>query len=907
MKKDIWIVVIILCSLGIASVIYKVWKDGKNGLLEKFASKNNTNFNNNASFHNNLINNVSFDYGRQPDQFSGSNGKFEVVVFPNNGQSSYVLRQSSLKTIKGDEPIYYRMDFLLKPASVYYFGCLYYSVKDLPLRNFIIFNNTQNVLLKTVQEPKYQYSKAGDFKYRYSLFKTPNHSDFVKTSIYLGYNFNNITSYNYFTDLGLWEIVNNNVIPIWENLRSYFNAFNIDSIDPGFSIVRDLSYHGFDFIGKVPDNNQKGNIDLTENSLSGPSAFKLQNSGVIDLTTNFSFLIHIKGSKIYQKQMIESFASLPSTSSSVQNTNPAKMTLNEFQELWNKAGCKSILKEENLAKWRTQDYKTVLKDIENLNNLTKNCNGTDAQNNLCFPGKCLKKDVTCDKSSLSYSKLKEPANTITTNSAEELKKEISKIDCFQLINFPGNQLFAVSILVPNKYGPIRIVAGGTIFESSVYQLNYLDLIFGVVYDGEKIRLFLNGELIMETNSPKIHFEDEKVIINPEGNFYGDLYSFAYYNKALQAQQIRNISNYFVRMKSVGEEITSIDSKLRSYVNTFIISDFSPEEESKYASAEKIISLKKTIDSINNINNIAPNKVIDKCKQIYGVKDSSTKNKPKKSSSNKLIDKLKSDSGSVKSDASSVKSDTSSVKSDASSVKSDTSSVKSDASSPKSTKSDSNKSDSGKSDSGKSDKRIKKSNTVEGDGVTCPDVRFEDDHYYIIIPPNTDLSKKLGYSGLRDYGTNIDTAKQIFQTNFPKCKVPSILDKNKYQGDLSNCPFIIINNENPCKKFDCKGTDWKKGTSNNSNCKKAIDTYCTKYADLDNACYCWREDNKNKPDCLQWRGKFENQDKCDFRKADFTKHPDAKNWIRKDKIPCWGCNLSESETAKNNKRPGSGGR
>ena len=37
----------------------------------------------------------------------------------------------------------------------------------------------------------------------------------------------------------------------------------------------------------------------------------------------------------------------------------------------------------------------------------------------------------------------------------------------------------------------------------------------------------------------------------------------------------------------------------------------------------------------------------------------------------------------------------------------------------------------------------------------------------------------------------------------------------------------------------------------------------------------------------------------------SSHPDAKNWIRKDAIPCWGCNLNDSNTVGT--RPGSGGR
>ena len=167
---------------------------------------------------------------------------------------------------------------------------------------------------------------------------------------------------------------------------------------------------------------------------------------------------------------------------------------------------------------------------------------------------------------------------------------------------------------------------------------------------------------------------------------------------------------------------------------------------------------------------------------------------------------------------------------------------------------------------------------------------------------------MGYSGIRDYGSNIDTAKQIFETNFPKCTVPDILDKRKYKPDLSTCPFIIMNEENPCKKYECKNIDWKTNNVKDKNCKKMIDTYCSKYAEQDSSCYCWRNENKDKPECLKWRGKFEAEDKCDFRKFPITSHPDSSNWIEKDKIPCWGCNLTAPESATNfGIRKGSGGR
>ena len=179
---------------------------------------------------------------------------------------------------------------------------------------------------------------------------------------------------------------------------------------------------------------------------------------------------------------------------------------------------------------------------------------------------------------------------------------------------------------------------------------------------------------------------------------------------------------------------------------------------------------------------------------------------------------------------------------------------------------------------------------------CPKVIYENDRYYIIIPHGSKLAKDIGYSGIRDYGGDIDTARKIFEINFPKCKLPDILDKTKYRADLSECPFVMLTPDNPCNQFECRKTNWTNGVPDNKNCKRSVDVYCSKYSDVDPACYCWRKENLEKTECMKWRGNFEAEDKCDFRKFDIEKHPDSKDYIKKNKIPCWGCNLDAPESA-----------
>jgi len=807
MKKDIWVVVIVLCVLGILAVIYKVWKDGKDGLLEKFFNNETIENYDNPVLNNNLISNGSFNDGKSPIQYTGSHGNAEVIVFPNNGQSSYVLRQSALKTLSPNEPIYYRLDVLLKPNSIYYLGCLYFSTRNAPLRALIIYNKTSKVYLRFQLESQYTYVKTGDFKYYYTLFKTPSDTEQIKASIYLSYNYNNITGFNYLTDIGLYELLNTGVIPVWDDLRSYFNPYNSESIEAGYGDLRDLSLHGYDFKSKLSNNVTKGNISLTDNILTGPNAFKLQNQGMINLTNNFTFLIFVKGRMVTSKKLIEGFQN--ANTSAAANPDPMTMSLEDFQKIWNQAGCQSILSENSVSWWRTQPYQTVINDIKNYYQKASTCSGSDNINSICLPGKCAKTGTvssgTQSEKAMTDTLLRQPSSIITTTSSSQLENTILSYDAIQLINFPGNQGIAVSIIVPKTYGQIRIVIGGTVYETTMAVANFMDQLYALTYNGEYIILYLNGEPILETICPKIYFDNNNVMINPEAKFNGDLYAFAYYNRNLSAQQVRSVSQYFVKMRANGEEVTTISSKMINYVKTFIIGDIGYAGEEEGIAVGSNQDQKLFNDVSQNNPGFTPEQIKKKMREIQHEEEVMTQKK--------ILESTK-----------------------------------------------------------------------------CPKVVFEDGHYYVIVQKDSKLAQDIGYSGLRDYGTNIDTARQIFETNFPSCPLPDVLDKKKYKGELEECPFIVLNEDNPCKVYDCQGTDWKQGTSNKPACKRAIDNYCTKYNSVDSACYCWRPENKDKTECLQWRGQFDSPDKCDFRKYPITVHPDADKWIEKDKIPCWGCNL-----------------
>jgi hypothetical protein len=174
---------------------------------------------------------------------------------------------------------------------------------------------------------------------------------------------------------------------------------------------------------------------------------------------------------------------------------------------------------------------------------------------------------------------------------------------------------------------------------------------------------------------------------------------------------------------------------------------------------------------------------------------------------------------------------------------------------------------------------------------CPEVYYKNGRYWIYIDPSSDLAKKVGYCGERDYGRNRRNAKRIFETNFPNCKVPTILSGLNFEGDMSNCPFII-HQDNPCSYDECRNVDWSKSNLNLSRrCKMRVNHYCMLNNKLDPACICWRKENMNCAKCRNWRAQFEEPTKCDLGRKDISEHPDFDKYIKKDKIPCWNCNLN----------------
>jgi hypothetical protein len=630
----------------------------------------NESFTSNRLSEQNLLGNSSFEDGKNIREFQEKSGNADIIVFPNPGVSKYVLRQSRNNEMDYRKSIFYQIKFDVKPNKIYCIRCLYYSTNNLPLVHRLQYKQMfygKSIFLKTMSDDK----TSGNFKNQYCLFQTPKDDSDKTTELFISlmFNFNNIKGYNYLTDVVLEEIIDGYNIPVTTNLRCYLNVFHPNSVESSNKVIKDISGNEFNFTASRNVGVQKMDIDLTNNILTGPNAFQLQNNDRMKYNNQFSAFLFIKGAGA---PISESFAGT---------------------RRWN------IPAEED-----------------------------ESSDDVPIGG-------------------------------ELMGTTILKIS--------GNQNIAIEVILPQKYGNIYLIAGGEKYKTDIQYLSSLENMMAITYNGDKIFMYINGEVVLDVRCPKIYFDNSAAMINPTGKFQGSFYTFAYYNEYMSGDNIGKITKYFMKMKAIGNELTN-----------------------------------QCVD--NN-----PDDFILRITETEEVEDKE--------------DELKKNQ-------------------------------------------------------------------------TCPKVIYENDHYYIIIPHGSKLAKDIGYSGIRDYGGDIDTARKIFEINFPKCKLPDILDKTKYKADLSECPFVMLTPDNPCNQFDCRKTNWTNGVPDNKNCKRSVDVYCSKYSDVDPACYCWKKENLEKTECMKWRGNFEADDKCDFRKFDIEKHPDSKDYIKKSKIPCWGCNLDAPESA-----------
>jgi len=185
-------------------------------------------------------------------------------------------------------------------------------------------------------------------------------------------------------------------------------------------------------------------------------------------------------------------------------------------------------------------------------------------------------------------------------------------------------------------------------------------------------------------------------------------------------------------------------------------------------------------------------------------------------------------------------------------------------------------------------------TTSGD---CPAVALKNGEYWIHIPTGGKLHKILGYCGYKSYGREQANAAKIYKLNFPSCRVPDILTIPPRHPSFPLCPYVVNDGNNPCTNGDCPNVNWTEKDPTKMNltekCKRGINNYCDKHSEYDPMCKCWKLPYRNRPDCIKYRRQFLNPRdySCSINNFNIEEHPDMSKYIRKDRIPCYACDLT----------------
>ena len=177
---------------------------------------------------------------------------------------------------------------------------------------------------------------------------------------------------------------------------------------------------------------------------------------------------------------------------------------------------------------------------------------------------------------------------------------------------------------------------------------------------------------------------------------------------------------------------------------------------------------------------------------------------------------------------------------------------------------------------------------------CPIAYKKKGKYKVFIKEGSLYANQLGYSGERDYGDDRDVAYALYQQNFPNCQIPDVLKVGAGRNLMETCPFLVTEN-NPCYTSSCANIDWSDNSKLGdipNNCKISVNSYCQANRNLDSNCACWKEENMNNSQCSDFKRNFSVSGINTGSPGDYpiTSHPDYSKYIRKDKIPCWNCNI-----------------
>jgi len=428
-------------------------------------------------------------------------------------------------------------------------------------------------------------------------------------------------------------------------------------------------------------------------------------------------------------------------------------------------------------------------------------------------------------------------NKIIENEASDnAVNENNSIKDFYLISVPGNNRYSFEIKFQDGY--LFINNGQKTYKSRNEVIIYNKSLLAIIYTNDIIHIYLDSINIMSIEIGKLYFSKDSFVINKNKNLNLNLYALLFYNKVINRKELNEIREYFITNKDKHFETPDINR-----IHMFTGAEYT-NNNINYIKPNNVRSLKNEsvenifIDNFDNQNykEHCLNNCSNICDKLEGQDKANCKNycKYMMSSCTKYCsDPLN-----------------------------------------------------------KTDPICNNNEYFVETKNNCPKVFKQNGNYIVYIDPNSEFSKKNNISGEINYGNNRDKARFIYNLNFPQCSIPTELLKDT--NNIQTCPFII-NELNPCFTSQCTGVNWDMNNYNNmelnKNCKKIISNYCQLNNLVDDKCFCWNPANKNSPECIQMRKFFEDpNDYCSLSQFNIEEHPDFNKYIKKDNIPCWGCDL-----------------
>lgn len=438
-------------------------------------------------------------------------------------------------------------------------------------------------------------------------------------------------------------------------------------------------------------------------------------------------------------------------------------------------------------------------------------------------------------------------NIASDNSVNE-KNSVSE---FYLLSIPGNDRYSFEIVLKDNY--LYLIVDKNEYKSKHEIILYNKSLLAITYTGETINIYHDGVNILSQKIKKLYFSPDNLLINRNKNLNLNFFSLLFYNRVVNKKELDQIREYFITNQDKNFNAPDINNyQMNNNAQyTVINSDnllFKPYNKKENNNNIQDSSFIDTFDNQNNKLKGDKDKCITDCTTIcekFSDKFECMKNCKNilQSCKNYCDDVINKDSVLCK-------------------FNSNTDS--------------------------ESDSDKKYTND-------CPKVYKKDGKYIVYIAPNSSYAKALKYSGEKSYGTNLDKARYTYNINFPKCPIPPELMPGEGKNYTESCPYII-NELNPCYTSSCAGVNWNVKNHTdlnlNKNCKKSVSNYCQINYNLDDNCVCWNPKYKDDKKCIEFRRYFENpNDYCSPNQFKIEEHPDFNKYIKKDNIPCWGCNIN----------------